>query len=84
MSKRGKLHRFYLVEPKPNADADDLAEKLIALKPVEEVLLTDGDYGFIVKVRFTSGKEPKDVMDYINGNVSQRFGTVDSYYRYRI
>ena len=82
VNKKGKLHRFYLVEPKPNADADALAERLISLKPVEEVLLTDGAYGFIVKVRFTNGKEPRDVVDYIKEKISDRFGTVDSYYKY--
>lgn len=81
--KKGSLHRFYLIEPRPNADAGRIAEKLIALKQVEEVFLSDGDYGFIVKVRFLDGKEPPDVENYLKENVATRFGTVDSYYRYR-
>jgi DNA-binding Lrp family transcriptional regulator len=81
--RRGSLHRFYLVEPKPNADAGRIAEKLIALKQVEEVFLSDGDYGFIVKVRFIDGKEPPNVADYLKQNVATRFGTADSYYKYR-
>lgn len=81
--KKGILHRFYLIEPKPNANADQLAEKLISLKSVEEVFLSDGDYGFIVKVRFLDGKEPSDVAHYIKGRIASRFGTVDSYYQYR-
>ena len=71
------------MEPKLNANADELASKLIMLKPVEEVFLSDGDYGFIVKVRFFAGEEPKDVTDYIRENMASRFGTVDSYYRYK-
>ena len=59
--KKGKLHRFYLIEPNLHVDADKFAEGLIALKPVEEVLLSDGDYGFIVKVRLFDGKEPESV-----------------------
>lgn len=81
--KKGVLHRFYLVEPKLNANADELAEKLISLKPVEEVFLADGDYGFIVKVRFLDGKEPVDVVNYLREKIAVRFGTVDSYYQYR-
>lgn len=83
VSKRGRLHRFYLIEPKPNADADALAEKLISLKPVEEVFLADGDYGFIVKVRFIDGKEPTDVANYLKEKIALRYGVVDSYYQYR-
>ncbi len=81
--KRGSLHRFYLIEPKPNVDAGKLAEKLVALKHVEEVFLSDGDYGFIVKVRFLDGKEPSCVANYLKTNLAGRFGTVDSYYKYR-
>ncbi len=81
--KRGSLHRFYLVEPKPNVNADKLAEKLIALKQVEEVLLSDGDYGYLVKVRFTDGKEPVAVVNYLKDKVAARYGVVDSYYEYR-
>lgn len=81
--KRGSLHRFYLVEPKPNANADELAEKLIAMKPVEEVLLSDGDYGYLVKVRFINGKEPVDVVNYLKEKIAVKYGVVDSYYQYR-
>ncbi len=81
-SKKGKFHRFYLVEPKPDVDAGSLAEKLIALKPIEEVFLSDGDRGFLVKVRFIEGKEPSDIAGYLKGRIAARYGTVDSYYRY--
>ena len=43
VKKRGILHKFYFIEPKENVDAEKLAERLISLKPVEEVFLTDGD-----------------------------------------
>ena len=77
------MHRFYFIEPRQNADAEELAEKLISLKPVEEVFLTDGDYGFVVKTRFFKGDEPGDITKYIARNVSRRFGKVVSYYQYR-
>ncbi len=81
--KRGVLHRFYLIEPKENADLDKLADGLISLKPVEEVLIADGNYGLVVKVRFQIGKEPSNVVDFITRKIGSRFGTLDSYYQYR-
>ena len=81
--KRGVLHRFYLIEPKENADLDRLADGLISLKPVEEVLIADGNYGLVVKIRFQSGREPSNVVDYITRKIGSRFGTLDSYYQYR-
>ena len=81
--KRGVLHRFYLIEPKENADLDKLADGLISLKPVEEVLIADGNYGLVVKVRFQHGMEPHNVADFISKRIGSRFGTLDSYYQYR-
>ena len=82
-SKKGRLHRFYLIGSAPDADVEGLAEKLIALKPVEEVFLSDGDCGFLVKVRFIEGKEPPDIAGYLKGRIAARYGTVNSYYQYR-
>ncbi|MCW6159499.1 MAG: hypothetical protein LVQ95_00200 [Candidatus Micrarchaeales archaeon] len=81
--KRGVFHRFRLIEPKENADSDKLADGLISLKPVEEVLITDGSYGLVVKVRFQTGKEPSNVTDFISRHIGSRFGTLDSCHQYR-
>ena len=81
--KRGVLHRFYLVEPKEDADLDRLADRLISLKAVEEVSIGDGLYGLLVKVRFLDGKEPSNVADFITRRIGTRYGTLDSYYQYR-
>ena len=81
--KRGVLHRFYLIEPKENVDLDEVADGLISLKPVEEVLIADGSYGLVVKVRFQTGMEPSNVVDFITRKIGSRFGTLDSYYQYR-
>ncbi len=52
-------YKFYFVEPAENADADSFAERLMGLKNVEEVFVTDGDYGFVVKARVSdsTGKD---------------------------
>lgn len=81
--RKGKLHKFFFVEPQENANADELAEKLISLKSVEEVFVTDGDCGFVVKARFSKEGEPKDVMKFIKGHIGRSFGAVVSYYEYR-
>ena len=81
-SRKGTLHKFYFIQPKENANADQLAEALINLKLVEEVFLTDGDYGFIVKARFFNGREPKDVTEYISRKISNNYGKVVSYFQY--
>ena len=82
-TKKSSLHRFYLISPKQNLDAGLLAERLLSLEPVEEVFLTDGDFGYIVKARFSKEGEPKDVIRYIERHVDQRFGKVVSYYQYK-
>ncbi len=82
-SKRSSLHRFYLISPKQNMNSDALANKLISLEHVEEVLLTDGDFGFIVKTRFSKGEEPSNLVRYIEKHIGQSYGKVVSYYQYR-
>ncbi len=81
--KKTNIHKFYLLRPKENANIDVLADQLISLKNVREVFVTDGDYGFIVKTRFSEGKEPKNVTRYITKHIGQDYGKVVSYYRYK-
>ncbi len=81
--KRGAFHRFYLISPKENADASSLVNKLLSLKPVQEVFLTDGDFGYLVKARFYKGDEPNDIVDYMAKRLDSRFGKIMSYYQYK-
>ena len=81
-ARRNRLHRFFFIEPRSNANADELAENLIKLPTVQEIYLTDGDYGFLVKARFLNGKEPHDITRYIAGHVSTKFGRVTSYHQH--
>ncbi|MGC8537539.1 MAG: Lrp/AsnC ligand binding domain-containing protein [Candidatus Micrarchaeia archaeon] len=78
-----RFYKFYLVNPKENADPDTVAEKLISFDDVEEVYVADGDYGFIVKTRFRDGKEPKDVFGYIHNKIDSKYGEITTYYKYR-
>ncbi len=80
---KSALHRFYLLTPREDTDAGQFAKELLSLKPVEEVFLTDGDFGYIVKTRFSKDKEPKDVTKYIENHVDRKYGKVISYYQYK-
>lgn len=82
-TKRQAFYKFYFLKPKENADADSIAERLMDLSSVQEVFLTEGDFGYVVKARFFNGKEPKDVKNYISKAVDKRFGEVLSHMEYR-
>ena len=60
-----------------------LPKELIGMRNVEEVFVTDGDYGFVVKTRFSNGKEPDDVSNYLSRTLGSSFGKVTSYYQYK-
>ena len=81
--KEVKLHRMYFVKPKENANADKLAERFAGFDSVEEVLLTEGDFGFIVKARMDSATDNGDLARCIAEVSSGNCGTVVSYYKYR-
>ena len=81
--KAGEFCRFYLVNPKENASIDSLAERLIGFKEVEEVYVTDGAHGFLVKTRFSEGKEPKDLGDYLKRRVDKSYGEMNAYFTYK-
>ncbi len=76
------FYKFYLVNPKENTSIDALAEKLIAFREVEEVYVTDGAHGFLVKTRFSNGKEPKDLGSYIKRKIDSNYGEMNSYFMY--
>ena len=82
-TKKSSLHRFYLISPKQNLDAGLLAERLLSLEPVEEVFLTDGDFGYIVKARFSKEGEYEDTVDHIAKKLGSKFSKAVSYYQYR-
>lgn len=82
-TRKSALHRFYLISPKEDLDAGHFAERLLSLDPVEEVYITDGDIGYIVKAKFSKDEEPKDVTRYIERNVAHKYGKIVSYYQYK-
>jgi hypothetical protein len=78
----GRSYSFYLIEPSENANADNMAEKLITLKDVIEVNVTDGDYGFIVKAKLPKDNKHDAAYNYLSKRLGSNFGRVTSYYQY--
>ncbi len=83
LTKSGKnFYRIYIVRPPGNSDTGLFAEQLMGIDNVEEVLVTDGDCGFVVKARFC-GSEPDRVLKYISEKVGGNFGSATSHYHYK-
>jgi DNA-binding Lrp family transcriptional regulator len=78
---RGAFHKFYLLKPKHTAKLKDVADSIMNLKDVQELYLTEGDYGFMLKTRFSDNKKPDEVERYLMKNVDPKFGAMVSYYR---
>lgn len=82
IKRSGNTYKFYLVEPPENGNADNLAAKLINIRNVEQVLVTDGDYGFIVKTRFFENLKDDHAYNYLSKKLGGNFGKITSYYQY--
>jgi DNA-binding Lrp family transcriptional regulator len=76
-------YRFYMLNPKENCDIKAMADRLISFKEVEEVYITEGAHGFIVKARLEEGKEPKDICDYMARAIDSRFCQATAHLSYR-
>ena len=72
----GTFHKFYLLKPKHTAKIKDVADSIMGLKDVQELYLTEGDYGFMLKTRFSDNKKPDEVEKYLAKNLDQKFGAV--------
>ena len=76
--KNNSLHKFFFLRPKANMDARAVAEKLISLKNVQEVIMTEGDVGYIVKTRLFSDKSDRETERMIARSVGSRLGVAIS------
>ena len=75
-------YQFYLVGPPANSNTTALAEKLINLRNVKEVFVTDGDYGFIVKAKLSNCKKQDNAYRYLS-RLGGNLGRATSHYQYR-
>ena len=46
------LHSFFFIKPQKGADINELADALLGIDEVQEVCVTEGDIGYMVKAKF--------------------------------
>ncbi len=51
-TKSDFLHSFFFIKPQTGADINELADKLVSIENVDEVCVTEGDIGYMVKAKF--------------------------------
>lgn len=76
----GQIYDLYLMNAKHGSKACKIAEKLISISGVEEVLVTEGDFGFLVKARQNSASNK--IYNAIQSHARGSMRSVTSYYRY--
>ena len=69
-------HKVLFRNPKASVSMAELAQRIIALNFVYEVLVGSCKEGFIAKVWFLPGKTPKYPSSYIAKYVSRDFGSI--------
>ena len=79
---RAKPHKFFFIKPIPNTDARSLSERLLGIKGIEEVDITEGEYGYVVKANYT-GDNDGSIGEYITKNMKGKYGVALSYYNIR-
>ena len=77
------MHRLYLIEPLADADLDGIADKLASLEHVQEVSITEGSYGLVVKTSIQKEGDLGKLTNYIRNKVNGRFDVIDTFYKYR-
>lgn len=75
------LFRFYFLNPRGNQDISKIADALMAFEEVEEVHVTEGDHGFVVKAKLNDGKESA-VSGYMSRIGACRFKQATAYASY--
>ena len=68
-------HRFHFRNPR-NLDIDKLAQRIVELRLVQDVILRDHEEGFHASVRFFGKLDPIRARAYIASNISKDYGEV--------
>ncbi|MDE1857415.1 MAG: hypothetical protein KGH98_05070 [Candidatus Micrarchaeota archaeon] len=78
-----RMFRFYLIRPDGNSDIEGLIAKVINLRDVSEVHVTEGDYGFLIKTKTCKERDTDRVKEYLAMELRTKFGELTSHYSYR-
>jgi hypothetical protein len=70
---------YYFIKPQPNRNAKDLASQLLEFPDVEEVILTSGNFGYIVKTSKGQSQSDSSIRDFL-GKAAEGFGAAEVHY----
>ena len=51
-TKEDFLHSFFFIKPQKGTNINELADRLLGIDEVQEVCVTEGDIGYMVKAKF--------------------------------
>ncbi len=74
---------YFFVKPAPRKDVHKAARKLMDIKGVSEVSVTEGEYGFIVKADFFDERDNDFLCKEILKAVGGRSSKAACHYKYR-
>jgi len=77
------LCRFYLINPQRDAPVNSTVKKLIGIHEVDEVYVTEGPHGFIVKASPSSAVSSRRITTSIVRQFNGQVGVMTGYARYR-
>ena len=70
-----KRHRV-LLNPKMGISMERLADRIVSLKCVQDMVLETKGKGYMVQLKFFPGYEPKDVCGYLSTRINRDFVSV--------
>lgn len=77
--REGQSYSLFFIKPKSRIDANRYAEKLASMEDVEEVMMTEGECGFIVKTRDKHEPMPSNMAVLAKTSYKR----INSYYQYK-
>lgn len=75
--RNGQQYSLFFIRPKENSNAHKYAERLAAVDGVTEVMVTEGECGFVVKARNPSIGEKSPILS------RNSYKRLTSYYQYK-
>ncbi|MDE1824633.1 MAG: hypothetical protein KGH74_05055 [Candidatus Micrarchaeota archaeon] len=78
--RKASLHRLFFIKPGASDSIEDAVERLLKVRDITEVLISEGDYGLVVKACHVEGED--QLKEYLSKNFKGRFGEAVCYYAY--
>lgn len=75
--RNGQQYSLFFIKPKENSNAHEYAERLASMEGVAEVMVTDGECGFVVKAKNPNIDEKSPIL------AKNSYKRLTSYYQYK-